>query len=111
MMMPAGIGYSESLAESALKELVNILVHSFLNAIIKLLDIQLSTSVPLLTKDMFGAIMSSVYLEEGQYEDSIMIIKNEFCYAGDRLESSLYFVPQPGVLERMFKLLGVGGED
>ena len=111
MMMPIGIDYSEELADSALQELVNILVHSFLNAMIKLLDIQLITSVPLLTKDMFGAIMSSVYLEEGQYEDSIMIIKNEFTYAGDRLESSLYFVPQPGILEKMFELLGVGGED
>ena len=111
MMMPAGIDYSESLADSALQELVNILVNSFLNAIIKLLDIHLLTSVPLLTKDMFGAIMSSVYLEQGQYEESVMIIKNEFYYAGDRLESSLYFVPQPGILEKMFDLLGVGGED
>ncbi|SEK21213.1 chemotaxis protein CheC [Carnobacterium iners] len=111
MMMPEGISYSELLADSALQELVNILVHSFLNAIIKLLDIQLVTSVPLLTKDMFGAIMSSVYVEQGQYEESVMIIKNEFYYAGDRLESSLYFVPQPGILEKMFELLGVGGED
>ncbi|WP_034552198.1 chemotaxis protein CheC [Carnobacterium funditum] len=111
MMMPVGIEYSEQLADSALQELVNILVHSFLNAMIKLLDIHLLTSVPLLTKDMFGAIMSSVYLEQGQYEESVMIIKNEFYYAGDRLESSLYFVPQPGILEKMFELLGVGGED
>ncbi|MGB6178644.1 chemotaxis protein CheC [Carnobacterium sp.] len=111
MMMPEGIDYSESLADSALQELVNILVNSFLNAIIKLLDIHLITSVPLLTKDMFGAIMSSVYMEQGQYEESVMIIKNEFYYAGDRLESSLYFVPQPGILEKMFELLGVGGED
>ena len=111
MMMPVGIDYSEALADSALQELVNVLVHSFLNAMIKLMDIQLITSVPLLTKDMFGAIMSSVYLEEGQYEENIMIIKNEFYYAGDRLESSLYFVPQPGILEKMFTLLGVEGED
>ena len=111
MMIPEEIDYSESLADSALQELVNILVNSFLNAIIKLLDIHLLTSIPLLTKDMFGAIMSSVYLEQGQYEESVMIIKNEFYYAGDRLESSLYFVPQPGILEKMFDLLGVGGED
>ncbi|MCA9765227.1 MAG: chemotaxis protein CheC [Carnobacterium sp.] len=111
MMIPEEMAYSQELAESALQELVNILVHSFLNAIIKLLDIQLVTSVPLLTKDMFGAIMSSVYLEQGQYDESIMIIKNEFYHAGDRLESSLYFVPQPGVIEKMFELLGVGGED
>lgn len=110
MMMPEGVAYSEQLADSALQELVNILVNSFLNAVIKLLDIHLVTSVPLLTKDMFGAIMSSVYLEQGQYEERVMIIKNEFYYAGDRLESSLYFVPKPGILEELFKLIGVGGE-
>ncbi|WP_313468946.1 chemotaxis protein CheC [Carnobacterium sp.] len=110
MMMPEGVAYSEQLADSALQELVNILVNSFLNAVIKLLDIHLVTSVPLLTKDMFGAIMSSVYLEQGQYEEHVMIIKNEFYYAGDRLESSLYFVPKPGILEELFKLIGVGGE-
>lgn len=110
MMMPEGVSYSEQLADSALQELVNIIVNSFLNAIIKLLDIHLVTSVPLLTKDMFGAIMSSVYLEQGQYEERVMIIKNEFYYEGDRLESSLYFVPKPGILEKLFKLIGVGGE-
>lgn len=110
MMMPEGVSYSEQLADSALQELVNIIVNSFLNAIIKLLDIHLVTSVPLLTKDMFGAIMSSVYLEQGQYEERVMIIKNEFYYEGDRLESSLYFVPKPGILEQLFKLIGVGGE-
>lgn len=110
MMMPEGVSYSGQLADSALQELVNIIVNSFLNAIIKLLDIHLVTSVPLLTKDMFGAIMSSVYLEQGQYEERVMIIKNEFYYEGDRLESSLYFVPKPGILEQLFKLIGVGGE-
>jgi len=35
--------------------------------------------------------MSSVYLNKDNYEESVMIIKNEFYYAGDRLESSLYF--------------------
>lgn len=50
MMMPVGIEYSEQLADSALQELVNILVHSFLNAMIKLLDIHLLTSVPAIDK-------------------------------------------------------------
>ncbi|HEY4543031.1 MAG TPA: hypothetical protein VIG40_00165, partial [Tissierellaceae bacterium] len=61
----------------------------------------------ILTTDIFGAILSSVYIESGQYDDKIMIIKNEFLYLGKRLESSLYFVPQPGVLEKLFKKIGL----
>ncbi len=73
----------------------------------KLMDANLITSVPIIIEDMFGAIMSSVYLEQNQYDDSIMIIKNEFYYLGDRLESSLYFVPKPGIIEKMLTALTV----
>ena len=107
MMLPENTPYSEDLANSALQELVNILVNSFLNAVMKLMDANLITSVPVIIEDMFGAIMSSVYLEQNQYDDSIMIIKNEFYYLGDRLESSLYFVPKPGIIEKMLTALTV----
>ncbi|MCM3511884.1 chemotaxis protein CheC [Carnobacterium inhibens] len=107
MMLPENTPYSEDLANSALQELVNILVNSFLNAVMKLMDANLVTSVPIIIEDMFGAIMSSVYLEQSQYDDSIMIIKNEFYYLGDRLESSLYFVPKPGIIEKMLTALTV----
>ncbi|WP_407391582.1 chemotaxis protein CheC, partial [Carnobacterium jeotgali] len=101
MMLPENTPYSEVMADSALQELVNILVNSFLNAVMKLIDRNLITSVPIMIEDMFGAIMSSAYMEQSQYDDSIMIIKNEFYYLGDRLESSLYFIPKPGIIEKM----------
>ncbi len=107
MMLPDDTPYSEAMADSALQELVNILVNSFLNAVMKLMDRNLVTSVPLIIEDMFGAIMSSIYIEQNQYDDSIMIIKNEFYYLGDRLESSLYFVPKPGIIEKMLQVLTV----
>ena len=98
---------SQEIIESALKELANILVNSFLNSVTKLLDINVLTSIPLLTRDMFGAIVSSVYMESGQYDDTILILKNEFYYMGERMEAALYFVPKPGVLEKLFNVLGV----
>lgn len=107
MMLPENTPYSEVMADSALQELVNILVNSFLNAVMKLIDRNLITSVPIMIEDMFGAIMSSAYMEQSQYDDSIMIIKNEFYYLGDRLESSLYFIPKPGIIEKMLTALTV----
>lgn len=107
MMLPDNTTYSEEMANSALQELVNILVNSFLNAVMKLIDRNLITSVPIMIEDMFGAIMSSAYMEQSQYDDSIMIIKNEFYYLGDRLESSLYFIPKPGIIEKMLTALTV----
>ena len=108
MMLPSGMDINEELSESAIKELGNILVNSYLNAIVRMVEVQLASTVPLLVKDMFGAILSSVYMESGQYDDEIMLIRNEFLYEGDRMEGELYFVPEPGVLKGLFKILGVG---
>lgn len=106
MMISNGIEINEELANSCIKELVNIVVTSFLNAISKMIDISFISSIPLLAKDMFGAILSSVYIESEQYDNSILIIKNEFIYQGDKIEASLYFIPKPGVLKKLFNKLG-----
>lgn len=107
MMMPIDSKCTEELQQSAIKELVNILVTSYLNAISKMVSVNLISSVPSLTVDMFGAILSSTYIESEQYDENIMIIKNEFIYQGEKIESSLYFVPKPGVLDSLFKIIGV----
>lgn len=107
MMSPEGIELDDELVDSGLKELVNILISSFLNSVSKMLDINLISSVPFLVKDMFGAILSSLYIETGQYDEDIMIIKNEFYYLGDKMEASLYFVPKPGLWEKLFEKIGV----
>jgi chemotaxis protein CheC len=107
MMMPEGIDLSQEIIDSAEKELVNILVNSFLNAIMKMIDVHLITSVPMMTEDMFGSIISSVYMEEEQFDPEILILKNEFYSLGHKIEGSLYFVPKPGVLEKLLNQLGV----
>ena len=107
MMLPQGMELSHELEYSAVCELVNIVVTSYLNAISKMLDINLISSVPAIAVDMFGAILSSAYMESEQFDENVMIIKNEFIYEGDKEDSSLYFIPRPGVLDSLFKLIGV----
>lgn len=107
MMMQSEEEVSDEIKNSALVELVNITVSSFLNATSKMIDANLITSIPFKITDMFGAVLSSVYMETEYFDENIMIIKNEFSYNGNRIETSLYFVPRPGVLEKLFKTLGV----
>ena len=107
MMFSEGTDISEELANSAMKELVNIIVSSYLNAISKELNLNLSLSIPLLAKEMFGAILSSVYIETEQYDENILIMKNEFYYEKTKIDSSLYFVPKPGVLTKLFEITGI----
>lgn len=107
MMLDDHMEITDELFSSALTELVNILVSSFLNAVSKMIDVNLISSVPLYIQDMFGAILSSVYIESGQYDENVMIVKNEFFHQGNKIESALYFVPKPKVLESLFKTIGV----
>lgn len=107
MMLPPDYPLDEEMEYSALSELVNIVVTSYLNALSRMLDISLISSVPAITVDMFGAILSYAYMESEQYDDQVMIIKNEFLYDGAKVDSSLYFIPRPGVLANLFKIIGM----
>ncbi|QII81950.1 chemotaxis protein CheC [Jeotgalibaca arthritidis] len=91
----------EDLAESAVCELVNILVNTFVQAISTLLDLKVQTDVPYIMEDMFGSLLTSAYLEELQYDENLWIFKNEYLIEGIKWESSLYFVPQNGMLEKL----------
>lgn len=98
---------SKELTDSALQELVNILVHSFLNAVIDLLGVNLMAKVPILIEDMFGSILSSLYMEQQHYDECVIILKTAFFCEGEQIEGSLYFVPGPGILEKLLHLMGV----
>lgn len=107
IVLPDHDELSEDLVDSALKELSNILVQSFLQAVMQLIDRPLFASVPVMTMDMFGSVLSSVYMEQSQFSEEVFIIKNNFYNSGRLIEGSLYFVPKPKVLELLLKELGI----
>lgn len=107
IVLPDHDELSEDLIDSALKELSNILVQSFLQAVMQLIDKPLFASVPVMTMDMFGSILSSVYMEQSQFSEELFIIKNNFYSSGHIIEGSLYFVPKPKVLELLLEELGI----
>ncbi|UDM79785.1 chemotaxis protein CheC [Vagococcus fluvialis] len=107
MMLLNSMEKTQELIESSIKELVNIIVNSFLNAISELLNIRLMSSIPNLTIDMFGSIISSLYMAYDQYDEEVLIIKNEFFYSGNEMDAYLYFIPETGVLEKLFKAIGL----
>lgn len=100
MMFSCEDDLSEELINSSLKELVNILVNSFLNATMKVLNTDLIASVPVVTVDMFGSVLTSLYMEQSHFDSKIIIIKNEFWSMGEKIEGSLYFVPNPSFIEK-----------
>lgn len=98
---------AEKIKVSAVSELTNIVASSFLTAIGSLLEKKVKLEAPVTSFDMFGAVISSAYMEFEQFGDEIMVIRNEFTYDSNSLEASLYFIPELGVIDKMIKSLGV----
>lgn len=98
---------SESLRYSAMSELMNIVTNSFLNAIAHLLSIEVKSQFPKVMYDYFGSIIGSIYVAYEQYDDQVLFMKNEFQYEGQSLDTSLFFIPKTGELEKLFQAIGL----
>lgn len=98
---------SLELQQSALNELGNIIANSFLRAVGDLVGLNVQANVPTLMHDVFGALITSTYMELEQYDEQILVIRNEFKYAQQNLDASLFFIPASGNLEKMFDAIGL----
>ena len=107
MMLGSDDNPSNEIIASAVTELTNILFNSFLRAIGDMLQIQLIASLPISRYDFFGAIISSAYMAFDHYDEQILVIHNEFTYNNENLDASLFLIPGEGVLDKIFKALGI----
>ncbi|HZW82274.1 MAG TPA: chemotaxis protein CheC [Candidatus Deferrimicrobium sp.] len=96
--------YNDEMALSSLKEVGNILLGSFLNALSRLTKLKLNFSVPAIAVDMAGAILDAVILDGGYLEDWVFI---ETKFAGNKVRGTLAFLPDPGTLDNLLGALGL----
>lgn len=86
---------------SALKEIGNIIVASYLNSLSVLTNMVIMPSVPDLSIDMAGAILSVPAIEFGEVGDKMLLIQTQFT---DDVDLDGYFVLVPD-LESYDKIL------
>lgn len=86
---------------SALKEIGNIITGAYLNALSSLTKLVIVPSVPELSVDMAGAILSVPAIEFGTMGDNILFIQSHF---SDEKEMDGYFIMVPD-LESYKKIL------
>lgn len=63
---------------SAITEIGNILTSSYLTALSKLMNFKIDKSIPYLSVDMAGAILSVPAIEFGKVGDKVLLIKSTF---------------------------------
>ncbi|HZK85072.1 MAG TPA: chemotaxis protein CheC [Desulfosporosinus sp.] len=98
--------YTDEMAQSALKEVGNILVSSFLIALTQFSGIPLQPSVPALAVDMIGASLDAIFLEEGMLEDTVLFIDTQLTGI-PKIEGKFIFLPDDGSLEKLLGAMGL----
>ncbi len=98
--------YTDEMAQSALKEVGNILVSSFLIALTQFSGIPLQPSVPALAVDMIGAILDAIFLEEGTLDDTVLFIDTQLS-GTPKIEGQFIFLPDNGSLEKLLEAMGL----
>ncbi len=93
---------------SVLCEIGNIISSSYMNAISKFTGLLLTPSVPAVSLDMVGAILSTSFIESGQFDDNVLDFETEFLQEDStKLSGHFYYIPMPGSLEKILNILGV----
>jgi len=95
------------LETSALEEVGNIIISSYVNAISSLSDVSISLSVPDTAINMLGGILSGPMVEFGYQTDKMMMISGQFIIGGKVLHSDLLMMPEIQSLNFLMEKLGI----
>lgn len=90
--------------QSALKEIGNIITASYLNSLSMLTNLKIFPSIPALSIDMAGAILSVPAIEFGTMGDKILLIQNEFT---EGLSGYFILVPDLESYDKILSSIGM----
>ena len=92
------------LEQSALKEIGNIITASYLNSLSMLTQLVIYPSVPALSIDMAGAILSVPAIEFGTMGDKLLLIQTQFF---EGLDGYFILVPDLDSYDKILSALGM----
>ena len=97
----------DSLAYSALEEVGNIIICSYINAFAQLVDMDIRLSVPSSTVNMLGGILTVPITEYGYETDKLMYFNADFVMEGKKLSDWLLMLPDIASLNHILEKLGI----
>ncbi|MDP4097520.1 chemotaxis protein CheC [Paenibacillus sp. P96] len=100
-------GAFTEMEQSALSEIGNILVGSYLSSLADFTRLSMYPTVPGLAMDMAGAILSYGLLQFGQMGDDALLIDTSFLEGQNQIEGQFFLIPDPESFEKIFESLGV----
>ncbi|MGE7947287.1 chemotaxis protein CheC [Lysinibacillus sp. NPDC093688] len=96
---------------SAMQEMGNILSGSYLSALSDFTSLKIYPTVPGLSVDMFGAIISIGLIELSHVSDNVIVINTSIFEDGvedqETVRGHFFLLPDPDSFDAIFKALGV----
>lgn len=92
---------------SALTEIANILIGSYLSSLCMLTNLEIVPSVPAIAMDMLGAVMSIVAIEYGQIGDSVLLLSTKFSDMDKEMAGNFFLIPDFESYKKLMKSLGM----
>lgn len=112
-MLGESIDSYENLTElerSAMIEIGNIMISTFINALSGLADVNIKLTVPAFAVDMQGAILTVPMAEYGGMSDYLMAIGGNFVCDGKEVPCHLILSPDLRSLDFLLRKLGVSND-
>lgn len=101
----------DEIDRSALTEVGNIMISTFINALSNLTSLEINLTVPAFTVDMQGAIITVPMAEYGGQSNYIMTIGGNFVCNGKEIPCRLLLSPDIRSLNFLLRRLGVSSGD
>lgn len=92
---------------SALSEIGNIMVSSYVNSISSLTNMKIDITVPSLNIDMSGALLDAVTAEFSEAADKVIFIKEKYFCQDETVYSHMLLLPSTTSLKILLKRFGI----
>lgn len=92
---------------SALSEIGNIMIGAYVNAIASLANLNINISVPAVTADMIGSLLTVPAAEMGSASDKIIFVEDDFKNDSDIITANMMLIPSLDSLATLMNGLGI----
>ncbi len=92
---------------SALSEISNIMVSSYVNSISTLTNMKINITTPSLNIDMAGALLDAVTAEFAEVADKVVFIKEKYYCQNETAHSYMLLLPTMSSLKILLKKFGI----
>jgi chemotaxis protein CheC len=104
-----GVDADDEDGRSALQEIGNILVASYVGALATMAGFELELRPPVVARDMLGAVVATVLASNSDGHDLALMLESELEVEGAACSLSFMLLPTPDGVEELLNRIGLGG--